>query len=929
MADVSRRVILRLFGASAAVAGAEACSRGPQEYIVPYVNQPPEVTPSVATVYATTMTVGGYGVGILATSHEGRPTKLEGNPEHPASLGALGTIEQASLWGLYDPKRAQGIRHGDDPATWSAIADLLARPAQGGKKTFVLLEPTSSPHLVDLVRRVRARGDVFVGFHSPLERRSAWEGARLAFGRVLEPRWDFSRADVVLSLDADFLAATGSPQAWARAWASRRRIESPNGTMSRLYVVEPRVSVTGSNADERLAVQSRQVASVAADVLSQISPRGAPRKESAWPQWVHAVARDLWAHVGTSLVVAGDAQPAVVHAMAHALNEVLGNVGRTVTYAPSPIFEAGEGSHGIEALAAAMDAGDIGLLVVAGGNPVYTAPADVDLEKRIRALPASVYVGSHENETARACSYFVPEAHYLESWGDALAFDGTASIAQPIARPLVADGRTPAQVLAAMLGRRDATSRDLVEEHWQVAPPSKDFASFWRRALVQGVVPGEGTATVDARVSWAPVTRALGAPTVPPAPFEIVYFADAKVHDGGFSENEWLQELPDPVTRISWDNAALVSAPTARSIPASTGDVVHLEVGDRSVRAPLFVLDGMAEGVVALALGYGHEIPDRVSTGVGANAYALRRAKAPWADDMRPGAVSGTWELARVQEHESMEGRPIALHKRLDEYRKDPGFARELNETPPTLYDLQPSGGRQWGMAIDLNACTGCSACVVACIAENNVPVVGKTGVALGRVMHWLRIDRYAVGDIRGGATVAQPMLCQHCEKAPCEYVCPVNATVHSSDGLNEMIYNRCVGTRFCSNNCPYKVRRFNFFQYNRDKPESLRLAMNPDVTVRDRGVMEKCTYCVQRIRQTEIRARREQRPIRDGEIQTACQQTCPTGAIVFGDIADGGTRVSAQMANGRVYQVLQDLGTMPRTRYLARIVNPNPELDT
>jgi molybdopterin-containing oxidoreductase family iron-sulfur binding subunit len=424
------------------------------------------------------------------------------------------------------------------------------------------------------------------------------------------------------------------------------------------------------------------------------------------------------------------------------------------------------------------------------------------------------------------------------------------------------------------------------------------------------------------------VTKALGAPPVPASPYEIVYFADAKVHDGSFSENAWLQELPDPVTRITWDNAALASEHTARSLDAKTGDVVELEVGGRSVRAPLLVLDGMADGVIALALGYGHEIPDRVSTGVGTNAYALRRAKALWADDLQLLATSGTWELARVQEHESMEGRPIVLHRRLDEYRRDPGFARELNETPATLYDMQPGGMHQWGMAIDLNACTGCSACVVACVVENNVPVVGKTGVALGRVMHWLRIDRYATGETRGGSTVVQPMLCQHCEKAPCEYVCPVNATVHSADGLNEMIYNRCVGTRFCSNNCPYKVRRFNYFQYNRDKPASLRLAMNPDVTVRDRGVMEKCTYCVQRIRETEIRARREQRHIRDGEIRTACQQTCPTGAIVFGDVADRGTRVSAQMGNGRVYQVLQDLGTMPRTRYLARIVNPNPELD-
>ncbi len=935
--SLTRRGLFEAAGAVAAIAGAQACSRGPQEFIVPYVNQPPEVTPGVATRYATTMTIGGYGIGLVVESHEGRPTKAEGNPGHPASLGALGTLEQASVLGLYEPTRANSVLRGDVPATWADFAAAIAAPPPTGRRTHVLLEPTGSPHVADLVERVRARGDVVVHFDGPLARSAVWAGAKLAFGRAAEPLWDLSRADVVLALDADFLAASGTPLAWARMWTSRRRLERPSDSMSRLYAVEARLSVTCMSADERLAVQPRQVREVAAAVLSKLMAQGAagasdPAKRAAaaraggpYDDWARKVARDLRSHPGASLVLAGDGQPPEVHAMAHAMNALLGNVGKTVTYGPSALFEAGEPSHGLDPLLQAMNAGEVQTLVMVAGDPAYTTATDLDFAARIRAVPTSAFVGSHQNATARLCTWSAPEAHYLEAWSDATAFDGTVSISQPLIRPLV-DGRTPAQVLAMLAGNPDATSRELVEAYWR-SRRGQGFDPFWRQSLVHGVVDRSRPPPLALRLDWNALAPVIASPAAPQAPLEIAYFADNKAHDGRFGNIAQLQELADPVTKLTWDNAALVSPATASRHDVETGDVVVLKVRTRALRAPVVVVPAMADDVVAIALGYGQTVPDLTSHDVGANAYLLRDSRGLSFDEAALEKTGDEWELAFTQDHSSLEGRPIVLARTLDEYRSNPDFAEPLNAVPETLYELKPNAPVQWGMTIDLNACTGCSACVVACVAENNIPVVGKGGVRLGREMHWIRIDRYYESAPNRPAVVVQPMLCQHCEKAPCEYVCPVNATVHSPDGLNEMIYNRCVGTRFCSNNCPYKVRRFNFFNYNWQMPERLSLAMNPDVTVRARGVMEKCTYCVQRIREAEIRARREERLLRDGEVVTACQQTCPAGAIVFGDLANPTTAVAESRRNGRLYQVLENLGTLPRTRYLARVTNPNPEL--
>ena len=933
---VSRRDLLRLLGANAAMAGAAGCSRGAPEYVVPYVKQPPGVTPSRPTLYATTISLGGYGTGMLVESHEGRPTKAEGNTAHPSSLGALGPFEQASVLSLYDPARARELRRDGAPSTFRALlADVMAA-ATGDRRIHVLLEPTSSPHVIPLVEQLRRKGFV-VHFDTPLDRRAAWAGAKLAFGRALEARWDVSRADVILALDADFLAAAGSPMAWARGWADRRRLRGPASTMNRLYVVEPRLTTTGMSADQRLRVQARAVRGVAASILAEVIALGqgsapdeigrAARARPAGPHadWARAVARDLKTHAGGSLVVAGDGQPPLVHGVAHAINDLLGNAGRTVTYAEPPVYEAGGESHGLDELLRAMDSGEVGALVILGGDPAYTASADRGFARRLRAIAATAYVGLYANETSSACRWFLPGAHFLESWSDSRAFDGTASIAQPLMRPL-AEGWTPAQVLAALGGAPEATARELVERHWRAQGANGDD-TLWERALVRGFVEGSAAPPVTAAMDWAAIGRELAAASSACAELEIVYFADAKVHDGRFANNAWLQELGDPVTKLAWDNAALVAPATAARLQIATEDVVELRVRDRTLRAPALVLPGMADDVVALALGYGQTAQDLVSAGVGANAYALRDSRSPWFDDVSLRKTGETWRLSLTQEHWSMEDRPVVLSRTLEQYRADPNFAKAYSETRPSLYGLMPDAVHQWGMTIDLGVCTGCSACVIACMAENNIPVVGKAGVRLGREMQWIRIDRYLADDPEKPVAALQPMLCQHCEKAPCEYVCPVNATVHSHDGLNEMVYNRCVGTRFCSNNCPYKVRRFNFFNYNADKPDSLALAMNPDVTVRARGVMEKCSYCVQRIREVEIRARREQRAIRDLEVQTACQQTCPTGAIVFGDIADPATHVSEVRRDGRLYAVLDHLGTIPRTRYLARIFNPNAEI--
>jgi molybdopterin-containing oxidoreductase family iron-sulfur binding subunit len=775
--------------------------------------------------------------------------------------------------------------------------------------------------------------DAGIYFYAPL----AVAGAGDAVGAALVPQYDVRAADVILAVDADFLASGPFHLRYAREFAERRRSESAPGGMNRLYALEPSVSVTGAAADHRLALKPSEVAAALERLLAAVSGRGTPRGAAppgAAPSddWLAALARDLRARAGRSLVVAGPHLSAREHALALAVNESLGNVGRTVWFTPSPLLGAGDRRHSIAALAEALRAGAVDTLVCLGGNPSYAAAGMLELPALVRRVRQSVYLGLYENETARDCGWMVPATHFLESWGDARAYDGTLSVVQPLIEPLYG-GRTTGEVLSLLLGEPDARPYKLVRESWRrrgLAGAGGDFEDGWRTVLGRGVVEGSAFARQGAAVRPELLAPA-GAPAA--SPIEVVFRPDARVHDGAFADNAWLQELPDPVTSLTWDNAAQVSPATARRLGVEDGDVLEVRSRGRAARLPALVVPGHADGTITVHFGYGREGAEAVARGAGANVYPLWPGDTFAVYGATVARVAGAprHALALTQAHWRLEQSAAARSTTLDEYRRleaaAPPRRRALTlyEPPASLPD--PPSPHQWAMTIDLGACIGCGACVAACQAENNVPVVGRDDVLRSREMHWLRVDRYVLGPPDEPELVSQPMLCQHCEKAPCEYVCPVEATVHSSDGLNEMVYNRCVGTRFCSTNCPYQVRRFNWFDYNAHLAGPELMAKNPDVTVRERGVMEKCTFCVQRIREAEIAAGVEGRALRGDEVRTACQQACPANAIVFGSLAEPDTDVVRQRQSARAYAALGDLGTEPRVRYLMRVRNPNPEL--
>jgi MoCo/4Fe-4S cofactor protein with predicted Tat translocation signal len=950
---VDRRDFLKLMGASLALAGVSACTRQPTEHIVPYVRAPEEIVPGKPLFFATAMPVTGGAMGLLVESHMGRPTKIEGNPEHPASLGATDVFGQASILTLYDPDRSQVVTSAGEIRPWSAFFDALAGALQAqravkGAGLRILTETVTSP---TLTRQIRALQQTFPGarWHQwePGARDGARGGARLAFGTDVDVQYRFDDADVVLALDADFLASGPGVLRHTRAFTRRRRPADAAETrpadapaMNRLYVAEPTPSITGGMADHRLPVRNGDIEHVARAVARGVAGEvDVPAAVAAHARWIRAVIADLTRHRSRSLVLAGDQQPAIVHALAHAINDALGNVGRTVVYTEPVTVAPVEVAASLRELVDAMDAGRVELLLILGGNPALTAPADLRFSDRLAKVGLKVHLGLYEDETSLLCHWHLPETHFLEAWSDVRADDGTVSIVQPLIAPLY-DGKSAHELLAVCLGDPRRSGYDLVRAHWQEAARRSDFEAFWRRALHDGVVPGTGTAEwrVTLRGDWRDtiLRDALAADGADDAPetggdLDLVVRLDPTIHDGRYANLGWLQELPKPVTKLTWDNAALVSPRTAERLGVAAEDVVRLDYRGRSVRAPIWIVPGQADDTVTVHLGYGRTRGGRVAHGAGFDAYPLRTADALWGG---PGlALHRTGErypLACTQHHHSMEGRDLVRQATLAEYHAEPRFAHEGAEEPApdeTLYPPYAYPGHSWGMAIDLGACTGCNACVVACQAENNIAVVGKQQVALGREMHWIRVDRYFEGDLDNPTMHSQPVPCMHCENAPCEVVCPVAATVHDGEGLNEMVYNRCVGTRYCSNNCPYKVRRFNFLLYSDWRTESLKLQRNPDVTVRSRGVMEKCTYCVQRINFARIQAQEDDRPIRDGEIVTACQQACPAEAIVFGDMNDPASRVARVKADPRTYALLAELNTRPHTTYVAKVRNPNPEI--
>jgi molybdopterin-containing oxidoreductase family iron-sulfur binding subunit len=968
---VGRRGFLKLMGASLTLAGVSACTRQPDEAIVPYVRQPEELVPGKPMFYATAMPFAGAGFGLLVENHEGRPTKIEGNPDHPTSRGATDLFAQASILNLYDPDRSQTITHLGEIRTFdafvAALREVLAaqQPARGAG-IRILSETVTSPTL-------NAQIDEFLGRFpqakwmqwEPFGRHNAREGSRLAFGEYVDTQYALDKADVVLSLDADFLCSGGNSLAYARAFASRRRLEGDKAAFIRLYAVESSPSNTGSKADHRLPLRASAIEAFTRAVAAQlgVSAAGAAAAPAETQAWSAALVKDLQAARGRSLVIAGDSQPPVVHALAHAMNEALGNVGATVTYTQTAEARPMNQLEGLKELVGEMNAGTVGFLLILGGNPVYTAPADLKFTDALAKVALRAHVGLHQDETAAQCHWHVPHVHYLESWSDVRAADGTVSIIQPLIAPLYG-GRSFHEVVAALGEGGPRPAYDLVRAFWSgagVAPPQPVTAAAGRGAAVPQASPGPargaqaGAAAISTfdqswrrwlhdgvmpNTAFAPKTVSVQADAISPAPtgsrgqdFDVVFLPDPSVYDGRFANNAWLQELPKSLTKLTWDNAALIAPATADRLELVSGDIVTLKQGNASIRIPVWINPGHAPDTLTLHLGYGRTRAGRVGNGTGVDVNALRTTAAPHIlTGVTLESTGDTYQLACTQDHWSLEGRNIVRVGTREQFEQDPEFAKKMEHLPLSgitmLNQVHKNEGYAWGMAIDQNVCTGCNSCVVACQAENNVPVVGKSQVLNGREMHWLRLDRYYTGEIDNPDTYHQPMPCQQCESAPCEVVCPVSATTHSDEGLNDMVYNRCVGTRYCSNNCPYKVRRFNFLLYSDWNTQSLWPLRNPDVTVRSRGVMEKCTYCVQRINHARVAAKLEDRRIQDGDVLTACQSACPTEAIVFGDINDPNSRVSQLKKSPLNYPLLAELNTRPRTTYLAVVRNPNTELE-
>jgi len=939
--SVSRRGFLKVMGASLGLAGltsATGCVRLPLEPIVPYVRQPEGVIPGRPMYYATASTLGGYASPLLVESHLGRPTKVEGNDLHPASLGGTDIFAQASLLGLYDPDRSQTIMSMGDVRSWGAFLSAIRGPLSAQKALqgagIRILTPTiSSPTLADQLRNFlkiypQAKWHVY----EPINRDNVLEGAKLAFGQPVETRYDFSKADVIVSLDADFLYA-GFPgnTRYIRDFAKRRNPDS--GNMNRLYVIESTPTSTGAKADHRLPMRASTIEAFAR-VLAYNGEISAE-----YERFIKALVADLEAHQGSSVVLVGDHQPPVVHGIACYINQLHNNVGKTVFYSDlvnaNPINQI----DSLKDLVADMNGGKVDLLVILGGNPAYDAPADLNFPDALKSgkTPLRVHYGLYQNETAELCQWHVNATHELEAWGDARAYDGTASIIQPLIAPLY-NGKSPIEFVALLSGQADATGYDLTRAYWQKQHTGADFEQFWRKSLHDGWLEGTAftTRTVSAKAENINVQYPAYAEEKSSNAIELNIRRDSTIYDGQFSNNGWLQELPKPMNKLTWDNAIQIGPAMAKRLNLATEDVVELELNGKKVTGPVWIQAGHPDNSVTITLGYGRKRAGRVGTAQGFDAYALRTTAAPWiATCVKIRKTGDTYKLASTQGMQSMDTpdgahRPLVRETTLEEYKKEPNFAQE--EEPPkdlTLYQPYPYDKEDyaWGMSIDLNSCVGCNNCMLACQSENNIAVVGKEQVVIGRHMHWIRVDAYYQGDRDNPKAFFQPVPCMQCENAPCEVVCPVGATNHTTEGLNDMVYNRCVGTRYCSNNCPYKVRRFNFLLFQDWETPQYKMMRNPDVSVRSRGVMEKCTYCVQRINEHRIDAEREDRKINDAELQTACQQSCPAGAIIFGNINDPNSKVSKLKAQSRNYSLLGELNTRPRTTYLAEIRNPNPEL--
>lgn len=1059
VSTASRRSFLKIMGASFALAGmtgATGCIRWPEEKIVPFAKRPADRILGRPVMYATAMELGGVAQPVLAASVDGRPIKIEGNPEHPQSLGAATSYAQASVLDLYDPDRSRFVRKAGEPVEggWqnAEFKAFLNSVRAAGDRVAILAETSSSPSLERL--RGNALGSARWYEYEPLSNDNERMGLYNAFGKALRPQYSFDKAKVIVSFDADFLLTHPASLRYSRDFAKGR--VATGGAMNRLHMVEAAHSLTGTNADHRYPVTASKLAATLGRLAIELNKQDAslglgPVAQLAaacaneGPAQMADVARDLLANRGESIVLAGPSLPAAAHALAHFINSALGNskANGPVGYANTEDLRPPH-VDALRTFVADMAAGKIDTVVILGGNPVFNAPADVDVAKALEGK-ATLHLGYHFDETSQQCQWHVPRAHYLEAWSDSRSYDGTYTVSQPLIQPMSFDAaKTPTEMLSLLFETTPRSAEVIVKETFTQGGASDDA---WQTLLHDGFAANTGWQVTHPRPTdgWTNGLATLAGASAAAGTHDIVFTQDHKVYDGRFANNGWLQELPDPVTKITWDNAALMGLATAKALNVKSMDWIEITVGGKQLKLVAYILPGIAQGTIAVPLGYGRvgnyggegevftrpagfvsynaQVPERLSvaTGTGFNGYTIRNSDAMTLGTVR-GAVQPVageeYVIATTQDHHLIEvdaavsfgddkedfSSPGAEIQRrqtdilargtLAEYQQDPehfvGAVKKRTLLPfemhddhgheghddaahgggahddahgdahgkdhahghahdehanLSLWDEHEYTGHRWAMSIDLSTCTGCSACVVACQAENNIGVVGKDEVYRGREMHWIRIDRYFSGDAETPEVSHQPMNCQQCENAPCESVCPVAATTHSEEGLNDMVYNRCIGTRYCSNNCPFKVRRFNYFNNHRvvDDQQMLlgdekdfekaaakgdfvgaeAMVYNPEVTMRHRGVMEKCTYCVQRIQNAKIDAKNEDRPLKDGDIVPACAQTCPTDAIVFGDLSDPDSRVSKFQNGNRSYKLLPEINVKPRNSYQAKLKNP------
>ncbi|MCJ2026243.1 TAT-variant-translocated molybdopterin oxidoreductase [Methylobacterium sp. J-067] len=920
-----RRGFLKLMAASFALGGLAACG-GPdgRDYEVPYVKEPERIVPGAVLSYASSALFDGFGNGILVTTRNGRPLKIEGNPDHPWSRGGTDVLAQASILGLYDPFRSQAVQHLGRPASWASFeAAMLGETerwrAARGKGVALLTGPVTSPTLAAELDKLRAAYPE-MRWYSGSTRDGIHEGARRAFGRPVETLPDFAKAKTIVALDGDFLDLGPGQVGLSRRWADARRAALAQGRLLPLFSAAPTPGLTSSKADDALPVSAGRLEEIARAMLAAAAGGAAPEGTDPAARWARRAWDSLNAARGAGIVTAGLTASPDLHDLVHRLNGALGNEGATLRHV-SPAVQDGAGS--LADLAKAMDGGEVQALIVLGTNPVYDAPGALDFAARMERVPLKIHAGLYFDETGAHADWHLPLAHPLESWGDVRSLDGTVGLIQPTVSPFY-NGHTP-QEIVAFLARADGAADPLalLKARWRGQGEDESaFEARFAEALRTGFLP-DSAAPAEA----VTLTAAAATPPAPAGGLEVVFRLDGTLYDGTHADLAWLQELPKPLTKVVWENVVAVSPALAAREKLADGDLVRIEAGGRSVTGPAWILPGQAADTVTLSLGYGRTVPDHLSQGLGYDAGALRSPETPWRLSGARLVRTGERRMPATTQHlgalpDDEEGRQIIR-------TQVPGGAPAgdpKDANPPSFYPPPESQDRwtaaQWGMAIDLDACTGCNACVTACQAENNIPVVGREEVARGRWLGWIRIDRYYEGDPEAPATHFQPVNCMHCESAPCELGCPVEATLHDSEGLNLQVYNRCVGTRTCQSYCPYKVRRFNYLDYSGGMPPVTQQQRNPEVTVRARGVMEKCTYCIQRIAAARIDSAKDAHaPIPDGTVETACQGACPTRAITFGNVADPDSQVSVAKRDPRNYSLLGHLNTKPRTTYLAGLV--------